>query len=98
MSSPLEPVLPPGPGRRARWGRLYGASRAIAIAETVRRHRGLVLVVVPDTPAAHRLEAELRFFLGPEGGETLHFPDRETLPYDLFSPHQDIVSERLITL
>ena len=98
MSSPLEPVLPPGPGRRVRWGHLYGASRAIAIAETVRRHSGLVLVVVPDTPAAHRLEGELRFFLGSEGDEILHFPDWETLPYDLFSPHQDIVSERLVTL
>ncbi len=98
MTSPLEPVLPPGPGRRARWGHLYGASRALAIAESVRRHPGLVLVVVPDTPAAHRLEAELGFFLGAEGGEVLHFPDWETLPYDLFSPHQDIVSERLVTL
>ena len=98
MTSPLEPVLPRGPGRRARWGRLHGAGRALAIAESVRRHPGVVLVVVPDTPAAHRLEAELRFFLGPGGPEILHFPDWETLPYDLFSPHQDIISERLLTL
>ena len=98
MSSPFQPVLPTGPGRRVRWGHLYGAGRAIAVAETVRRHRGLVLVVVPDSPSAHRMEAELRFFLGPGGAEILHFPDWETLPYDLFSPHQDIVSERLLTL
>ena len=98
MTSPLEPVLPSGPGRRARWGHLYGASRALAIARSVLRHPGLVLVVVPDTPAAHRLEAELSFFLGAGGEEILHFPDWETLPYDLFSPHQDIVSERLLTL
>ena len=98
MSSPFEPVLPPAARRQARWGHLYGASRALAIAESVRRHPGFVLVVVPDTPAAHRLEGELRFFLGPEGDEILHFPDWETLPYDLFSPHQDIVSERLAAL
>ena len=97
-SSPFDPVLPPAPGRRARWGRLYGASRALAIAEAARRHPGLVLAVTPDTSAAHRLGAELGFFLGPDGPPLLHFPDRETLPYDVFSPHQDLVSERLATL
>ena len=81
-----------------RWGHLHGASRALAIATSVRRHPGLVLAVVPDTSAAHRLGAELGFFLGPDGPPRLHFPDWETLPYDMFSPHQDIVSERLGTL
>ena len=97
-SSPFDPILPPAPGRRARWGHLYGASRALAIAEAARRHPGLVLAVTPDTSAAHRLGAELGFFLGPDGPPLLHFPDRETLPYDVFSPHQDLVSERLATL
>ena len=100
MSSPLEPVLPPGPGRRVRWGHLYGASRALAIA----RERA----PPPGTGAgggarhARRPPARgraLASFSAPAGEEEiLHFPDWETLPYDLFSPHQDIVSERLLTL
>ena len=56
-----------------------------------------VLVIAPDNQTAHRLEAELRFYLDGDAG-ILRFPDWETLPYDLFSPHQDIVSERLETL
>jgi transcription-repair coupling factor (superfamily II helicase) len=59
-----------------------------------------VVVIAPDAPVAQRLEDELRFFLdATEGGTGLaSFPDWETLPYDVFSPHQDIVSERLATL
>ena len=55
------------------------------------------MVVVSDAPAAQRLETEMRFFGRGDGG-ALNFPDWETLPYDVFSPHQDIVSERLSTL
>ena len=95
--SPLHPVLPVGAGKRARWGRLYGCSRALAIAEAASRHAGPVMVVTGDTPGAQRLAPEMQFFRR-EGPPTLSFPDWETLPYDVFSPHQDIVSERLATL
>ena len=54
------------------------------------------MVVTADHQTAHRLEAELEFYLGGAAG-LLRFPDWETLPYDLFSPHQDIISERLDT-
>jgi transcription-repair coupling factor (superfamily II helicase) len=89
------------PGDRRRWGGLPGGSAALAVAGAARRHEGLTLVVTADPAAAAQLETELRFFLA---GETeavipiLHLPDWETLPYDLFSPHQDIVSERLRAL
>ncbi len=58
------------------------------------------MVVTPDAPSAQRLEDEIRFFLGDAIGKTpiVGFPDWETLPYDTFSPHQDIVSERLAAL
>jgi transcription-repair coupling factor (superfamily II helicase) len=57
------------------------------------------LLLVPDPLTAARLERELRFFLGEDKASLLlSFPDWETLPYDRFSPHQDIVSERLKTL
>jgi transcription-repair coupling factor (superfamily II helicase) len=97
--SPLDPPLPDARRPRLRWSRLYGSAAGAAIAAAARRHSGLLLVLTPDTPTATRLEEEIRFF-GPDAGEVpvLHFPDWETLPYDPFSPHQDIVSERLATL
>lgn len=48
--------------------------------------------------AAQRLEYSLRFYMAEENISILQFPDWETLPYDKFSPHQDIISERLTTL
>ena len=56
-----------------------------------------MLVITADSRSAHRLESELAFYLDGEA-VNLRFPDWETLPYDLFSPHQDIVSQRLETL
>jgi transcription-repair coupling factor (superfamily II helicase) len=93
----LSPPLNLKAGQSARWGQLYGAADALAIAQTAREFHHPVLVLTPDTPAATRLEYALRFFLGQEL-PVLTFPDWETLPYDVFSPHQDIISERLTTL
>src|SRR5690606_18848306 len=45
----------------------------------------------------YRVEDELRFFL-PAGTPLLHLPDTEVLPYDQFSPHQEILSQRLAAL
>ncbi len=114
--SPLDPVVPAA-GSTIRWSSLYGSARGLALAALVRKAEAPVLVITPDSGAAHRIESELAFYLDapdPEaaGGETnderrkkrpgdaeiLRFPDWETLPYDLFSPHQGIVSERLATL
>jgi len=54
------------------------------------------MAVVRDSLAAHLLETELRFFA--TNLPVLAFPDWETLPYDLFGPQPDIVSERVATL
>ncbi len=96
-SSPLQPVLPPDSRRTLRWGQLHGAGTALLIAAAAARYRGLVLAVAPDSQTALRLETELRVFGGTDL-DILAFPDWETLPYDVFSPHQDIVSQRLATL
>ncbi len=97
--SPLFPVLPRSPGDRVRWSGLHGSAVGLAVARAAAAAPGLVVVLAPDAPAADRLEEELRFFLGAETDRPLlRFPDWETLPYDLFSPHQDIVSERLSAL
>ncbi|WP_242469581.1 transcription-repair coupling factor [Rhabdochromatium marinum] len=104
--SPLHPPLPATPSERLLWGQLYGAAPALAIAAAARQAPGPLLVVVPDMTAANRLHAELPFFLGTQDepgaqGADLpvwRFPDWETLPYDLFSPLPELVSERLLTL
>ena len=97
LESPFEPPVPSRPGDRRRWARLYGSGKGLAIAAAVRRHRGPCLVIVANAAESGRIADEVRFF-GVEGLELLAFPDWETLPYDRFSPYQDIVSERLATL
>ncbi|MCZ4336486.1 transcription-repair coupling factor [Shewanella colwelliana] len=77
---------------------LSGAAQAITLAQLCANHPGLSLVVTHDTPSALQLETELTYLLGPKSIPVLLFPDRETLPYDSFSPHQDLVSQRLETL
>ncbi|HET7175522.1 MAG TPA: transcription-repair coupling factor [Gammaproteobacteria bacterium] len=81
-----------------RWGQLYGSSPGLVLAEAASRLNVPLLVVAPSARDAERLAAELRFYLTDATLPVLAFPDWETLPYDLFSPHQDIVSERLATL
>ena len=72
---------------------------AAAIAAAAARHDAPLLVVARDNHAAHQLEADLHTLLGNDAAlPVLNFPDWETLPYDRFSPHPDIVSQRLATL
>ena len=77
-------------------GPFFGSADARCIAELARLDR-LLVVITADTSSALALERELPFYLDREL-EILAFPDWETLPYDNFSPHQDIISERLNTL
>ena len=83
-------------GSRTAAGPFPGSADSACIAELADDGR-LLLVAAEDTQAALALERELPFFVAP-GTEVLALPDWETLPYDHFSPHQDIVSERLQTL
>jgi transcription-repair coupling factor (superfamily II helicase) len=90
------PPLPTTPRQRRYWTQPHGSSRALLIAESARSHDGLLVAVTRDTQQAHALEGELNIYAG--GLPVLHFPDWETLPYDAFSPHPDIVSQRIATL
>ena len=86
--------LPP-PGSRLIVSGLQGSSDALAIARLARQRR-LLAVFTSQALDGQRLTQELPFF---EPGLRVNlFPDWETLPYDNFSPHQDLVSERLATL
>jgi len=97
--SPLTPVLPAGPGDRRIWRRLYGGARGLAICRAAEASAGLTVVLTADIKSAERLLEELHFYRNAAGDLPLMlFPDWETLPYDRFSPYQDIISERLGTL
>ncbi len=87
---------PQNPGTRTALGPFFGSADARCIAELAGEDR-LLVVITADTSSALTLERELPFFLD-RPLEIAAFPDRETLPYDNFSPHQDIISERLSTL
>jgi transcription-repair coupling factor (superfamily II helicase) len=90
------PPLPTTPKQRRFWTPPHGSARALLVAEAAQSHQGLLVVVTRDTQRAHALEDELRLFAGTL--PVLHFPDWETLPYDVFSPHPEIVSQRVATL
>ncbi|MSQ52376.1 MAG: transcription-repair coupling factor [Betaproteobacteria bacterium] len=72
-----------------------GSSDALALAELSAKVRPLV-VFCARAAEATRLREEMSWF-APHLKISV-FPDWETLPYDSFSPHQDLVSERLATL
>ncbi len=95
LSSPLAPPLPDAPGKRDRWGQLSGAGFALALASAARQSDRLLLVLTPDVQSVQQLAENVRFFLGEESLPVQVFPDWEILPYDLFSPLPELVSQRL---
>lgn len=95
---PSAPLFPTGPDSYRDWSGLNPGSLAVVLAELAQRERGLLLVMTADSGSAQQLEDSLRFYLQGTDTPLLHFPDWETLPYDLFSPHQDIVSNRIEVL
>ena len=89
------PKLPAAAGKQ-HWGNLPGAALSLAVAEAASAAKRFTLLLTADSQSAERLQEELAFF-APDL-PVLHFPDWETLPYDVFSPHQDIISQRIATL
>jgi len=91
------PTLPSG--KRFTLPRPPASSDALLLARLAEREKAagrVTAVFAADATDAQRLVDELAFF-APEL-RTAVFPDWETLPYDAFSPHQDLISERLATL
>jgi transcription-repair coupling factor (superfamily II helicase) len=87
----------PAPQQSRRWGQLYGAAAGLALAEAAAAAPGPVVIVARSALEADRIEQETGFFAA-NSLPVLHFPDWETLAYDAFSPHQDIISQRLEVL
>lgn len=91
--------LPTKPAEHRTFGGLKGATLALGLLEAARKHSGLVVAITATTSAATQLESELEFFTHEDDSiKVFSIPDWETLPYDSFSPHQDIISQRLATL
>ncbi|WP_140633915.1 transcription-repair coupling factor [Methylibium rhizosphaerae] len=87
------------PGKRFTLPRPIGSADALLLARFAQARaadRQLTAVVTAEPAETQRLQDELAFF-GPNLRVAV-FPDWETLPYDTFSPHQDLISERLATL
>src|ERR1700676_4125352 len=93
----LEPPLPYSDAPVVKWGKLYGAAAALAIAEGAAQAKGPLIVIAQSSREAEALGDEMEFF-GGAGLPVRVFPDLETLPYDGFSAHPDITSARLATL
>lgn len=90
-------IPPPLSGKITSIGRLIGASAALAAVDLWRSSKRPLIVLAPEPRQADQIEAEIRYFAG-DGCDVSHFVEWETLPYDNFSPHQDIVSQRLSVL
>lgn len=89
--------LPKGPGDIRRLGQVQGSATGLLTQQIALRHEGLMLLICQDMESAERLQNEVRFYSGGQLPVRL-LPDWEILPYDSFSPHQDIISTRIKTL
>jgi transcription-repair coupling factor (superfamily II helicase) len=94
MSKAILSIPVPSGANPLHVGQLYGSSRSLFLAEQIAEHKGLSVVVCNDMADADQVEQEVLFF-SHQKHEIFRFPDLETLPYDQFSPHQDIISERI---
>lgn len=95
MSSKYRYELPERRGDNRQLGRLIGAACAVECAEIIERHQGPVVLITKDMQNALRLHDEIHQFTD---CPVDLLSDWETLPYDSFSPHQEIISNRLSTL
>jgi len=79
-------------------GNLHGSALALTIVEMALIQPSITVLICSDTASALKLETELEYIAHEHNLPVMLFPDWETLPYDSFSPHQDIISQRLETL
>lgn len=93
----LNATLPVNRSHVKHWGQLYGCARSLAISDAIDQHDGLVVVITPDSLTNQQILNEVSY-INQQSFDCLSFPEWETLPYDVFSPHEDIISERISAL
>ncbi|HHF6917517.1 TPA: transcription-repair coupling factor [Haemophilus influenzae] len=91
----FQPDIPTQPNDHKILGNVLPGADALAISEIAEQNQNLTVVVTPDTRSAVRLSRVLSEL---SNQDVCLFPDWETLPYDTFSPHQEIISSRLSAL
>ncbi|MBS0001529.1 MAG: transcription-repair coupling factor [Thioalkalivibrio sp.] len=94
---PLNPGRLPSSGFET-WTDLGFTAAVLALSRAARHFDHPLLVVTESNEAADQWASEWSFFAADSELPVLRLPDWETLPFDVFSPHEDIVSERLRTL
>ncbi|WP_027852536.1 transcription-repair coupling factor [Marinobacterium litorale] len=97
MPSRLKPTLPNGPGDIKRVGQVTGSATGLFIERLSATCDAPIVLICQDSERAARACSEIGFYTDDRLPLQL-FPDWETLPYDNFSPHQDIISTRIETL
>ena len=96
---PEQPLFPSGSDHYRLWHGLDEGSLAVTLATLAADHDGLIVLITPDPGRAQQLYDSLAFYLRDQENCPLALlPDWETLPWDLFSPHQDIISDRIEVL
>lgn len=91
----FQPDIPTQPNDHKILGNVLQGADVLAISEIAEQNQNLTVVVTPDTRSAVRLS---RILSELSSQNVCLFPDWETLPYDTFSPHQEIISSRLSAL
>ncbi|MBL4581330.1 MAG: transcription-repair coupling factor [Gammaproteobacteria bacterium] len=103
MATIYNPPLPQDSHFASHWQQTFGCATSLALANAAANSEGPLLLICKDNESVERLKRELHYFCSklPNRAvplQVLSLPDWETLPYDNFSPHQDIVSDRLSAL
>ena len=103
MITIYNPPLPQDINFASHWQQTFGSATSLALANAAANSEGPLLLICQDNESVEQFKRELRYFCGklPNRADPLQvfsLPDWETLPYDNFSPHQDIVSDRLSAL
>lgn len=102
MHAALNPTLPAADQQRIFWDKAFGSTASLAISRAAAEADAPLVLLCADSETVERTVRELRYFCSSGDPDSelpvFSFPDWETLPYDNFSPHQDIISDRLRTL
>jgi transcription-repair coupling factor (superfamily II helicase) len=87
--------IPVTPSDNQILGNLKGSAAAYTLGHIMARHEKSLLCIVNSPTELETLYTDIKAFNSSSDWDVLRFPDWETLPYDNFSPHEDIISERL---
>ncbi|MSR12585.1 MAG: transcription-repair coupling factor [Gammaproteobacteria bacterium] len=99
MISIFNPPLPTDNSFATYWTDTHGSAQSLAIANAAAKCAGPLLLVCENNEQVEQFKRELKYFCAAHAGlDVFSLSDWETLPYDSFSPHQDIISDRLSAL